>query len=472
MRRAGLNGPKLAVAAILIAGWIGTLAISWPGHLSYDSIVQLHDGRAGFYHSWHPPVMAWLLGLGDAIVPGAGLFVAFDILLFFGALLSLLWIGPRVSRAAIVVALVLIVLPQVVLYQMIVWKDVLFANCAVAGFICLAQAEARWANPRARIVWLVLGFAALILATLTRQNGVIVLGAGALALGVIALRASGLKAMLSYGGVALAVGAIAVTAVSFALATRSDGGEGPRAQLKLLRLYDLVGAVAAQPSLPLDRLADDDPELEARIRTDGVRLYTPERNDTLMGSPALQTALADAEPQWLSAQWNDLALHHLWLYLKVRAAAFDWVFFTPDIAACRPVFVGIEGPAGEMGDLGLVPRKDGRDLAVSAYAKSFMGTPVFAHLSYAVMALLAFFLLLLRRSPGDTAIAFMLLAAATFTASFFAISIACDYRYLYFLDLSALSAVFYLALNPRYLFQVVATWSGSFWLFLSDARKS
>jgi hypothetical protein len=374
--------------------------------------------------------------------------------------------------AAIVIALVLIVLPQIVLYQMIVWKDVLFANCAVAGFICLAHAETRWAYPRARIFCVALSFVLFVLATLTRQNGVIVLVVGALALGVIVLRASGLKAMLGYGAGVLVAGAIFAVAISSALAVRSDGGEGPRAQLKLLRLYDLVGAVAAQPSLPLDRLAADDPELEKRIRTDGVRLYTPERNDTLVGSSALQSALADAEPEWLSAQWYDLVLHHPWLYLKVRAAAFGWVFFTPDIAACRPVFVGVEGPAGEMGDLGLSPRKDARDLAISAYAKSFMRTPILSHLMYAVLAVGAFVLLLLRRSPGDTAVAFMLMAAFAFAASFFAISIACDYRYLYFLDLSALTAVFYLSLNPRYLFQVVAMCSGSLWLFRSDARKS
>jgi hypothetical protein len=66
----------------------------------------------------------------------------------------------------------------------------------------------------------------------------------------------------------------------------------------------------------------------------------------------------------------------------------------------------------------------------------------------------------------------MLIAAFAFTASFFVISIACDYRYLYFLDIAALAAVFYLALDPAYLFQVVAMWSGSLWEFRSDARKS
>ena len=40
------------------------------------------------------------------------------------------------------------------------------------------------------------------------------------------------------------------------------------------------------------------------MRSDGVRLYTPQRNDTLVGSQALQNELADAEPEWLAAQWT------------------------------------------------------------------------------------------------------------------------------------------------------------------------
>jgi hypothetical protein len=464
--------PRRVTAAILVAGWAATLIISWPGHLSYDSIIQLHDGRTGFYHSWHPPVMAWLLGLGDALVSGSGLFVLLDTALFFGALLSLVWTAPRVSWAAAIVAAIVAVLPQTILYQAIVWKDVLFADAAVAGFVCLAQAALAWAHVRKRVLWVAGAFFLFVLATLTRQNGMIVLALGALALGLIAWRQARRMVGLRYAGVAL-IGAVLISAaVSSALSLRSDGGEGPRAQLKLLRLYDLVGAIAAQPSLPLDRLNADDPELDRLIRSDGVRLYSPERNDTLVGSQALQSELADAEPQWLAAQWYDLMLHHPGLYLRTRASVFAQVLFTPDIAGCRPVFVGIEGPAGEMGDLGVAPRKDARDLVLQAYAKSFMGTPVLSHITYGLLAIGGIIVLLRRRAPGDIAMVALLIAALLFTASFFVISIACDYRYLYFLDLAALTAVFFVALDPDYLFQVVATWSGSFWELRSDARKS
>jgi hypothetical protein len=468
----GTGSARLAAAAVLIAGFAFTLAWSWPGHLSYDSIVQLHDGRLGFYHSWHPPVMAWLLGVGDAVLPGAGLFVLFDALLLFGALLSLVWIRPRVTWIGVVMAALCLALPQLVLYQALVWKDVLFADAMVAGFIVLAQAEARWANGTARWALIAAAFALFALAALTRQNGFVVPLFGALALALIMWRGQGAKSAVLTASAVLALSSVVVFGANTLLARNSDHGEGPVTQLRLLRLYDIIGAVKADPSLPLDQLDEGSSELERLIRTDGVRLYTPTRNDTLVASQALQNELADTPPELMAAQWYDLVLHHPWLYLKTRAALFRQVVLTPDIAACRPVFVGVEGPMGEMADLGLKPRLNARDVGLRSYAQGFMGTPVLSHATFAVLGVLLLIVFLARRAPGDIAFASMLLGAFAFTASFFVISIACDYRYLYALDLAAIASLIYLALDPRYLFQVLAMWSWSFWLERSDERKS
>src|ERR1700753_3795903 len=140
----GWNLQAKAIAAILAAGFVITVAVNWPGHLSYDSVLQLGQARSGVYNTWHPPVMAWLMGIGDALVPGTGLFTAFDAALAFGALAATLWLGrTRAGWAAVVVAAVAVILPQLLIYQGIVWKDVLFADAAVAGFACLAVAARR-----------------------------------------------------------------------------------------------------------------------------------------------------------------------------------------------------------------------------------------------------------------------------------------------------------------------------------------
>ena len=454
----GWTAPKTIAAAFILAGFAISVALAWPGHLSYDSILQLHQGRVAIYNNWHPPVMAWLLGLGDALAPGAGLFVLFDCLLAFGALLSLLAFKPeRATVLTASIALCVVLSPQLVLYQGLVWKDVLFADSAVAGFVALAHAAQAWSAARRRNALLAASGLLLLLAALTRQNGVILLPVAAGALcwiaalngtrwGKAALMAAGFLAMLF----------LADKSAMALLDLRSDGNPGTSEQIRLLQVYDLAGAVARQPDLALDQLHDDDPRLESLIRTRGARLYTPVRNDPLAADPQIAAALADADPDEVSTQWRALILDHPLLYLRVRAAAFIWVFATPDIVACRPVFTGIEGPETELKELGILPRRDWVDLALYAYGTVFFGTPVFSHIVFAILALACVVLLLRRRRPADIAIAAMLVAMLSFTASFLAISIACDYRYLYALDLCALTALVYLTLDARSFFKRTA----------------
>jgi hypothetical protein len=95
------------------------------------------------------------------------------------------------------------------------------------------------------------------------------------------------------------------------------------------------------------------------------------------------------------------------------------------------------------------PRFNARDGALMRYGNAFAGTPVLSHATFLIIALLALFVLLRRRDASDIAIAAMLASALVFTLSFFVISIACDYRYLYFLDVSAIVALTYLAPDLR-----------------------
>ena len=173
---------------IILAALVLCLAVNLPGHMSYDSVLQLAQGRSGLYNEWHPPVMAWLLGLGDRMVRGTGLFVVLDSLLLYGALLALALLSPKPSWAAPALALAFAATPHWLIYPGIVWKDVLFAASALAGFAALAWADARWAHPRTRLGLIAVAFALLSLAALTRQNGAVVLPAAALALGWMAAR--------------------------------------------------------------------------------------------------------------------------------------------------------------------------------------------------------------------------------------------------------------------------------------------
>lgn len=437
--------------AVLCLGFLAVLVCNLPGHLSYDSVVQLHDGRTGQYHSWHPPIMAWVLGLGDAVLPGSALFVVMDAALLFGALAALTLAARRVSWAAPVVALILALSPLVLIYQGIVWKDVFFADCAAAGFICLSLAD-RCDARKPRFGLIALSLLLFVLASLIRQNGLTAPLAGAAALTWMTVRREGWRALgrgLSFGALLLVCVAVLVTVAGKALDTRRIDEPGAAAQFQALQEYDLIGAVAHDPAMDLRRLTRPGsgvPDLDKRVRFAAARFYTPERVDTLAKDPGLNEALA-AAPKAVSAQWRYILAHDFKAYAGHRWVVFYWTIATPKLERCLPVFIGQEGPPGLLRKLGMFDQVRPQDLALEAYAVDFYATPLYSHLAYALIAVVGAVLLLLSRRPGDAPMGFLLLGALAFTASFLIISFACDYRYLYALDVAAMVAVFHLAIS-------------------------
>ena len=208
------------------------------------------------------------------------LFVMFDAVLLLGAWLTLLRLGERPGWPAFAVALAMLLTPQFLLHQGTVWKDMLFADSAIAAFAVLAACGTfvaiRWP-------WLGLCGLLLALAALARQNGFVLLPVAALALGWIAARRSGWRAGLAYGaGFLLAALLLTGGRRAVALNQRGDGGEGARAEIHRAQIYDLVGArERRRRAWPLPLLDRQQPQLSRLMRSDGVRLYSPVLNDTL-----------------------------------------------------------------------------------------------------------------------------------------------------------------------------------------------
>ena len=404
--------------------------------MSYDSVVQLADGRSGQYDSWHPPVMAWLLGLFDSLVPGPGLYLLFTVLLLFVAWL-LLFGAARMHWGSAILLVLIFATPQLVLYQGTIWKDVLFANAGIAAFASLAAAAGQWDRPGARALLLLLCASALSLAVLARQNGFLLLPVAAFCLGMIAGRKG--AGRWRYGIGLFLASLVLVTLANFALGIRSDHGEGASEQLRLAQTYDLVGAMRLDSSLSLKVLEARAPKLDAEIRKDGVRLYSPHLVDTLEDSTTLTEAIYHAPNGVIFAQWRQLVLAHPWLYLRERWPVFRWVVAPPDLIVCHPDVVGVDGPADILRTLGLKEQVRPQDRFLYLYVARFFHTPVLSHTLYAALALLFLVVLIRRGRPSDLAIAGLQAAALLFALSFFIISIACDYRYLYFLDLAAMT---------------------------------
>jgi hypothetical protein len=436
-------------AGVIFAGFVFCLAANLPGHMSFDSIIQLLEGRHAAYAGWHPPVTSWLLGLTDAILPGTALFVVLDALLIYGARWLLARWAPRPSWAAAILVLAAVMTPQYLIYPGIVWKDILFSASAVAGFVALAGAARDWAIPRWRYGWLGAALVLLVLASLARQNGILLLLGGVAAFGWIAMRQENLdwRTAAKRTGIALLAAILLFAMANVLLGLRLTKEFGGARQFRLLQAYDIIAVLAAKPDLPLDRLDESDPTLSAAMRGDGVKLYTPQRNDPLAGSKPLQDALTAVSPALLRAQWFSVIFHHPLMYLQARADMFGWVLFTPQIDKCLPFTVGVQGPQDELDALNMDPRWDDRDVWLQNYGDAFEGTPVFQHGIFAVLSIIAGWILLRRGRPADIAIGMMQVAALVYTASFFVLSLACDYRYLYALDLAAVAGWFTLALD-------------------------
>lgn len=459
MRTGGDRATRTAYVATLALGWAAMLVANLPGHLTFDSLLELLEGRIRVRQSWAPAFYAWVLGVFDGVSQGTGLYVAASGLLLFAALASLAWLRGRVSRWAVVAAALFGLSPLVLIYQAIVWKDVLFANASIAGMICLAWALARWEARGARLALLLGALVLLAAAALLRQNGVVVGALAAVALGWARFQAR------PAGGFAerrrwreglgwSAGGVIAVVMVSHAMnfATQPNGppgsGDGMREGVRMLQSYDLFAAVTMDPDFRLAAVERAAPAAAATFRTLAPKYYSPERIDFADGQPQIAAAMRAAPPAALAADWRAFILQRPLVYLRARAEAFRWVFLTPKVERCVPVCLGVQGPKEVMENLGMSFRWSAQDERLLAYDRAFLHTPVYSHLAYALLALGVGVALLFRRDPADAAIVALMASALGFAASFFVISIACDYRYLYFLDLAAMAGVLYVAVDP------------------------
>jgi hypothetical protein len=164
----------------------------------------------------------------------------------------------------------------------------------------------------------------------------------------------------------------------------------------------------------------------------------------MAADPTISQALTDAPDGAIAGAWQTLVRDHPWLYLQTRWADFAAVLTTPDATACHLASAGVSGPPDKLKQLGLKGGIRPQDQALANYARAFIATPVLSHPAWGVLALVLLIILIRRGEPGDLAMAGLLAAALLFTMTFAIISIACDYRYLIFLDLSAMAASLYL----------------------------
>ncbi|MGZ6016135.1 MAG: hypothetical protein ACXWKM_10360 [Phenylobacterium sp.] len=434
-----------AFQMVMAAGLLLVLAANVPGQMTTDSVIALVEARTDVRQTWAPAISSWLLKPFDHWVAGTGLFVAASAALMFLSLMALPRLRPRSTWVAVVLAVLAVLTPQFLIYQGIVWRDVLFANLTLAGFVLLAAAAQRWASRP--LLSVICAFALLAVATLVRQNGAILLVAAA---GVLAwtARAGGWRASLTWGLGALVAAGLLAFGLNRLAQPAEPGTVRPAAARLILEHYDVVGAKAHHPKLKLKEIAKVDPAAAELIETEGMKAYSAARIDTLDTDEVLRKTLWHVPAAAMDAQWRRIILHYPAAYALQRLDVFRWTFLTPKLDQCLPVAVGVTGPDGMLKDLDIQAGVGPQAKGLMAYAAKFYGTPVYSHLTWAIVALGVMGLLLHRRDPADWVIIALLGGTLAFVASFAVISVACDYRYLYLLDLAAMAGVLYTALDP------------------------
>lgn len=121
----------LPIVIICLIGLCFTLLVYSPGYMSWDSLDQLKQARAGVFKDNHPPLMAAIWSLVDRIYPGPLGMLVLQTTMFWGGLgLFFAYIrGPLVLRVIAIAAIGLY--PPIFGLIGTIWKDLLMLSAIV-----------------------------------------------------------------------------------------------------------------------------------------------------------------------------------------------------------------------------------------------------------------------------------------------------------------------------------------------------
>lgn len=162
---------RVVVAALIAAGYGLTLAVFYPGIMTYDAKFVYEDIAKGVLGDWQSPVMTVLWRVIDPVAPGPGsMFLLTATFYWLGFGLLAFAVVRRAGLLAISLPL-LALAPPAFVFVGIIWRDVLFATTwLLAAVIAYA---ARDASGRFRLLVMVFAVALCALGVLLRPNALI-----------------------------------------------------------------------------------------------------------------------------------------------------------------------------------------------------------------------------------------------------------------------------------------------------------
>jgi hypothetical protein len=430
----GIAFVALALCALMV--------LHAPGHLSYDSLVQLDEGFNRKYYSWNPPSFSLFLGATYALFgsTAAALLISQALLLVATYRLGSAPSTPVALRLCAFVSVLAV--PIVVIYAGILWKDVFFAHLALMGFAVLQRNEVK--SRHLFVTALLLGAAATI-----RQQGLVLLvpllgyalwiariGAGGRTTARWRLTLVALSGF--FAGYVLINTIVKTTAVELP-------GKPYETATHLIQYYDIAGMAYREPEIPLDDFAaspDFDRDRFLRLVRRG---YDPERIDYLESAEKSFTPpfkLGPEADRLVGRQWLSLVIQSPLTYLAHRADVFSWMLGRHDPLKCAAYIdlvssdpPGVAERYGLKADFHPIARRYTRTVSIEAFRP-------WLYLAGGALAIVALLLWRLgqsrqadRRNSGAASrgvIPALYLAGLLYALVHFNVGIACDFRYLYF----------------------------------------
>ena len=412
------NYTLVATTTITLVGFTLEAFAFWPGLMSVDSIVQYTQAVLRQYSDQHPPVMAWLWSRTNRVVTGPGGMLIID--------LGLLWIAlwaiaegarRRGLRHAWIVPLVGF-MPTIANIAGVIWKDVGMAYALLcAGGVLYASHRVKRAT---RVVAIAAALILMAYATMVRANA----AAATLAVACYWVAVAFPRARLPraiVGGVAV----IALLLVVQQIIERKALNASHQYLPQLILLFDLTGIACGGADVHIP----DAFRVPAKNAGTLCQSYDPDQVDKLFFFPdsPLRVSYDEAANKQLRAVWVATILAHPMLYINHHARAFSGVLGIHRASAIdravRQPFMQ-PNPWGFTFTSNLLSR--GLDATIDALADS----GIFSGLLWLSLAVVLLVIIVRRRMSLAFESA-LLASALMYFLPYFFLSLAPNYRFIY-----------------------------------------
>ncbi len=404
--------------------------LNHPGHISWDTSVQLYEAFIGESINIHPPFMSMYLKLLGGGELATTLFVFLNYIIYFFSIFIYLVNRKVVKKNLAYLSILAFIFlnPVVMHYSAIVWKDVLQASfLLLLTFISISKIEQ--GKNFSFIVPLLIAVVVQI-----KLSGIAVLASYCFYItykkDAASLRLKCLK--LSKFILLFAISFLSISFITKQIIAPNRDDSINSAAYKLVLGYDISGAIfhsnKEDSIYPLIYKKSDFTLLKKN--------YSDETASWLLNDPIYnqlnKRTVSDHIKIWFFyLQNNTISL------LSHKFAVFGNFFFPRHLFSCSPLFVGISGNPDFLNLIGVHEINQERNIEIYRFYKNFLYTPLFYNLFYFAIATYCIITTFRKRnysilSKSKYEINMLLFSQIFMTEIFyFFISMGCDFRYMY-----------------------------------------